>query len=119
MTVTIPTTHRLYFRQALQCLKVIPPLNKLTSKELDILAEFLYWNYHYKALDQKVRNKIIFNYETRVEMRDYLNMREAIYNNYLTSLRKKGVITNRGISTDYGLDPDKGAMVIFKFVISE
>ena len=118
MTVPVPTTKRLYFRQALELLKPIPPLNTLTNRELDVLAEFLYYNDKYKDIETSLRAKIIFDYETKLAMREYLDIGEAPFNNILTSARKKNILTKRGIVNDYGLNPDKPD-ITFKFTIAE
>ena len=118
MIVPIPTDKRKYFRQALELLRPIPPINSLTNRELDVLSEFLYYNYIYKDIPEELRAKIIFDYDTKLAMREYLTMGEAIFNNILTLLRKKNVLTKRGIVNSYGLNPDNPD-IVFKFKINE
>jgi hypothetical protein len=118
MTIPIPTDKRKYFRQALELIKPIPPINTLTNRELDVLAEFLYYNYKYRDIKEDLRAKIIFDYETKLAMREYLKMEEASFNNILTSARKKNILTKRGIVKDYGLNPDTPD-ILFKFSITE
>lgn len=118
MIIPIQTNKRIYFRQALELLKPIPPINTLANKELDVLAEFVYYNDKYKDIKEDLRAKIIFDYDTKLAMREYLNMGEAPFNNILTSLRKKNILTKRGIVSNYGLNlntPD----ITFKFNIDE
>lgn len=118
MIIPIQTNKRIYFRQALELLKPIPPINTLANKELDVLAEFVYYNDKYKDIKEDLRAKIIFDYDTKLAMREYLNIGEAPFNNILTSLRKKNILTKRGIVSNYGLNlntPD----ITFKFNIDE
>lgn len=118
MIIPIQTNKRLYFRQALEILKPIPPINTLANRELDVLAEFIYYNDKYRDIKEELRAKIIFDYDTKLAMREYLDMGEAPFNNILTSLRKKNILTKRGIISSYGLNlnnPD----IVFKFKIDE
>ena len=115
MNIKIPTTPRRYFRQVLEIIKPIPPLNTLRNKELDVLAEFLYYNYKYAKLDKDVRSKVLFDYDTKLEMREHLNMDEQSFNNHLTSLRKKNILSKRRVENDFGIHPDT-PMVTFNFV---
>jgi len=118
MNIPVTTNKRLYFRQALELLKPIPPINLLANRELDVLAEFLYYNNEYKDIAEDLRAKIIFDYDTKLAMREYLDMGEAPFNNILTLLRKKGILTKRGIVNNYGLNPDNPD-IIFKFKIED
>lgn len=118
MIVTISTNKRKYFRQALELLKPIPPINALANREIDVLAEFIYYNDKYKDIKEDLRAKIIFDYDTKLAMREYLNMGEAPFNNILTLLRKKNILTKRGIVSSYGLNLDKPD-ITFKFNVDE
>ena len=51
MKLTIETNEKKFFRQLLEILSSIPPLNKLRPKELDLLAIIMYYNNIYKDLD--------------------------------------------------------------------
>jgi len=116
MRININTSRRKYFRQALELIKAFPPLNTLRNKELDVLSELLYYNYKYREVEASARGKIIFDYGTKIEMREYLSdMDEQNFNNHLTSLRKKGVLSKREITTDFGLNPDSNE-IVFMFM---
>jgi DNA-binding MarR family transcriptional regulator len=116
---TINTTKRLFFRQYLELMKVFPPLNILRSKELDILAELLYYNDHYSSLNIEDRKKIIYNTSTRNDIRKSLNMSEASFNNNLSILRKQGVIKNNVIAAGLIVVPDDGFTIGFNFKIQQ
>lgn len=95
MNININTTERKFYRQLLELLRSFPPLNRCANNELDVLGELLYFNHVYSGLDQTIRNKIIFDYDTRVDICKNLNMNEAVFRNTLTQLRKKGLIKER------------------------
>lgn len=116
MNIKIPTTHRQYFRQALEIMKSIPPLNSLRNKELDVLGQLLYFNHVYGDLEPAIRGKVIFDYDTKIDMMEYIGMDEASFNNNLTSLRKNKILKGRSIISTFGLNttsPD----ITFKFLI--
>lgn len=115
MIIPIPTTQRKFFRQVLEILKPIPPLNLLRNKELDVLAEFLYYNDKYSHLEKDIRSKIVFDYDTKLDMREYLNMDEQSFNNHMTSLRKKGILTKRSVENTFGIDI-KSPIITFQFL---
>ena len=118
MKIPVPTTNRKFFRQSLEILKIIPPLNTLRARELDVLSEFLYWNYHYKHLPKDDRWKIIFDYETKLQMREYISIDEQQFNNCMTSLRKKNVMKKRAIENTYGINPETPS-ITFEFKLNE
>jgi hypothetical protein len=118
MQLTIPTTTRKYFQLALELLRSIPPLNTLNSKELAVLAELLYWDYHYRALDKEIRWKMVFDYSTKLLIMDHAYVDEQSLNNYLTSLRKKDILFKKTIKTNFGLDPLNPILTI-NFKINE
>ena len=118
MNININTTNRVFFRQALEVIKILPPLDKLRGKELDLLAELLYYNHLYSNIDIKLRGKLIFDYDTKILIRDYLEISEAGLNNLLTSLRKKNIITKRDIVNTYGISIDN-PKITFNFSITD
>jgi len=121
MNIPIKTTMFRYFRQSLEILKVLPPLNTLRARELDVLAGFLYFDYKYRTVDIEARSKILFDYDTKLNIRELAIIDEQSFNNCLTSLRKKGIIKKRGIETNYGLtiSPEGTASITFNFKINE
>lgn len=119
MNIPIKTTMFRYYRQSLEILKVLPPLNTLRARELDVLAGFLYFDYKYRTVEIEARSKILFDYDTKMELKELISIDEQSFNNCLTSLRKKGVLKKRSIETNYGLTPndDGTASIVFNFKI--
>ena len=105
MNIPIKTTMFRYFRQSLEILKVLPPLNTLRARELDVLAGFLYFDNKYKDIEIGARSKILFDYDTKMALKDIISIDEQSFNNCMTSLRKKGIMKKRSIETNYGLTP--------------
>ena len=89
----IHTDRRSIFRYWLEFLK---PYHKLRQKVIEALSLMLYYRYE---LAKEVQNKdlvdrLLFSTETRSKIRGDLNsMSQKVFNNLLTSLRKKKVLT--------------------------
>jgi len=118
MIITIPTTDRKYFRQALELLKPLPPINTIRDKELDVLAEFLYHNDKYKNIESDLRSKILFDYDTKLAIREYLGISEANFNNIVTRLRKLNILNKKRTFNTYGITSEDKS-ITFKFKINE
>lgn len=126
-TIPIKTTRINFFREYLTLL--LPILErkvfntKISKKEIDVLAALLYYNNEYKGIPEDLRWKLVFDQETKVKIRTHLKMDRASFDNYLSSLRKKGAL--KGYS---GIHPvlstnlpenTKEVMLEFKFTIDE
>ena len=61
----------------------------LRNKELLVMASILFYYDKYGTLNDNDKYKLIFNYETRAEMRTDIGISEAYFNNSLTDLRRK------------------------------
>jgi hypothetical protein len=94
MKINIPTTRELVYKQYLTILNpVFGKARHLDPQEIEILSKFLYINYKYKHLDDSKRNTLLFHTETRKRIRLALGISVQVFNNKLTSLRKKKFIT--------------------------
>lgn len=91
--IPIITNNRKFYRQFLELIKSLPPINKLRPKEMDVLAEIMYENGKLKSIDEESRYIIIFSTKNRKEMRKLIGISEDSYNNNLSILRKHGLIT--------------------------
>ena len=85
--------------------------HKLTSRETDILVVFIkkyYTLYNkYKDIDANLADKLLFDKDNKKEIRDELNIRASVFQNYLTIFRKKDVIVKGKLNRSYipPLDP--------------
>lgn len=96
-TIQIKTTHDKFYRQLLELLRNIPPINKLRPKELEVLAEIMRQHYKYREHDAALRNTIIFSTTCRKEMRDNVGINEDSFNNNLSTLRKYKILSKDNI----------------------
>lgn len=115
-SIPIKTTSKSFYRQYLELLN---PLIKLRGKELDVLAALLKYNNKLKDIPAEHRWKIIFEYETKTEIRTELGLSEASMNNNLSALRKKSIIKNNKVVKSLLINPGKECKVSFKFSINE
>tara|TARA_B100000767_G_scaffold225021_1_gene214242 strand:+ start:47 stop:433 length:387 start_codon:yes stop_codon:yes gene_type:complete len=115
----IHTDKKSIFRLWLEFLK---PYHKLRNKEIEALSLMLYYRYE---LSREIPNvdmvdMILFSTETRSKIRSELNdMSQKVFNNLLTSLRKKGVLTKDN-KIHHNLIPnmtEKGFKLIFNFEV--
>jgi len=100
---------------------ITKPLNKLRPKEIDVLALLLYYNYleipNFKRNED--RWKRVFDYSTKLQIREELEIEDYTLQNVLSSLRKKKVIVNNVI-TDYyipKIDATNNFQLVFNFNI--
>ena len=54
-----------YFRQYLT---IVNPLYDLSPRERDVLAYLLYLDYQYKDIPEKAREKVIFDYDSKISI---------------------------------------------------
>lgn len=91
--IPIKTNEDKFFRQFLELIRSISPINKLRPKELDVLAEIMYQNNKYSDLEPNIKNTMVFNTNTRKEMRLKIGITEESFNNNLSILRRHGLLS--------------------------
>ena len=105
-------------------LKFLKPYHKLRDGEIEALSIMLYYRYE---LSREVNNielvdRLLFSTETRSKIRKELNgMSQKVFNNLLTSLRKKGVLSKEN-KINPVLIPrmdESGVKLVFDFQIKE
>jgi len=117
----IRTSKKEIFRYWLEFLK---PYHKLRQKEIDALSLMLYYRYELtrQVPDENLVNKLLFATDTRTQIRDDLDgMSQKVFNNLLTSLRKKGVIMKGNIINPVLIPnmSEDGFKLVFNFEIDE
>lgn len=120
---SIRTDSRTVFMYWLEFLK---PYHKLANKEVEALSILLYYRWE---LSKEVNNialvdKLLFSSEVRLKVREDLGgMKSGVFNNLLTTLRKKGVLSkdNKIIPALIpNIKPDStGFKLIFDFEIND
>lgn len=121
MVVPVKTTLRKFFRQYIELLKTIPPLDSLRNRELDVLGEIMYQDYKYRSVeDDEARKALVFSKAIRKEMRENIGMSEDTYNNNISIIRKNGVLSSNNNLPDFlRIDPKEDAIINFRFYVEE
>lgn len=109
------------FKKWLEITKIF---HNLTNREMDILSLFLYHHYLKKKeiTNEKILWKIVFDYDTKMEIKEELGIKDQSLQNVLTSLRQRNIISNNRIVKTYipELDSDgNNFKVVFNFNIVE
>ena len=79
-----------------------------------ISRKWYYWNYYYKDIPEDSRGKLIFDYDTKRSIADYLNIDSAVLDNSLSALRRKNLIVGRKIHKTFNIE--FGKSLVFEFI---
>lgn len=94
MKIPLKVNVELFYKVLLPLMDKFPPIKGLMKKEMEVLSELMYQNYLNKAMeDFDKRQMLLFSTENRKIMYNKLGMSEASFNDYLSRLRRKKVIT--------------------------
>ena len=94
MKIPLNININIFYRVLLAMMDKFPPIKGLMNREMDVLAELMYQNYQNKNIeDVNKRQIILFSTDSRKIMQGRLSMNEGSYNDYLSRLRRKKVIT--------------------------
>jgi len=93
MNIPIKTTKIRFHREILDIIKSLPPLNKLTNRELELLAEIMKQYQDNSDVPKDQRKYIIFSAENRHAIQDNLKISKGNMNTYLVKLRKYKLLT--------------------------
>lgn len=101
MELNIPTKQEDKYLVLLTFLSAIKPFSELRKREIEVYAELVrYWN-EYSSLTSKQRNKLIFDYDTRLAIAEKLETTVDNIHYISSGLKKKGLINNDGIIEKY------------------
>ena len=117
----IHTTKKSMFRYWLEFLK---PYHKMRTKEIEVLSLMLYYRYE---LSREIQNSemvdtVLFSTKTRLKIRSELdNMGQRNFNNILTALRNKNVLSKENKITNVLIPnmTEDGFQLIFDFEIKK
>lgn len=84
-------------------MEITKPFHHLTKQQQDVLALFLYYHYKYKKeiTNNKILWKLVFDYDTKLLIREELDIKDAGFQNIMYKLRQKHIITNNKITPAY------------------
>jgi hypothetical protein len=118
MRLNVNTDAKKFFRQLLELLSGIPPLDGLRKRELDLLSIYMYYNYKYRGLEEKVRWRILNSASTKKEMQEEIDMNADVFNNNLSLVRKTKVLGKDGSLVSFlQIYPDEIFNIEFVFKI--
>ena len=103
-------------------MEITKPFHKLTGQQQRVLALFLFYHYTYKQeiTNQKILWKVIFDYDTKMLIKEELELKDAGFQNIMHQLRKRGIFKNGKIVPAYIPNLKEGAKnfkIIFNFNI--
>lgn len=119
--ISINTKDSKFYRQYLEVISSIRPISQLTNRERDVLSELLKMNNKLKGISEVNKSKIIFDYDSKMEMISNLgDMSYYSFNNALAKLKKVGLVSrDNKLKESVLIYPDKEESITFKFNIDE
>ena len=115
---TIKRNEREFFRAYVELIK--PFLKGTRTREADVFAELLYWNYKKQGIkDKEDRFMLILSKANRRAMEAALDMKKESFRNALTALRSRKLLDQDNCIPDaYLVSPkNKKFQLIFNFVV--
>ena len=103
-------------------LDITKAFHKLNNQQQQVLALLLYYHYVFKkeTTNNKILWKLVFDYDTKMKIKEELEMNDNSFQNILTKLRKKHIIVDGEITPQYIPELDlnaKNFKIIFNFNI--
>jgi len=120
MNIPIKVNINNFYKTLLLLMHRFPMLRDLRERELDVLAEIMLQNYENRNIkDFNKRQLVIFSHENKAKMCERLHLGEGNLNDYLSKLRKKGVISGKKLIPFLNIIPDKQYSFNINFIINE
>jgi hypothetical protein len=93
----------------------IKPFNAMRKRELEVFSILLYYyNEKYASISEAERNRLIFSYDSRVEIAKMLdNLSMDIVYNVMMKLRNLGLITKKNIVKEYIIPKENSFSIKF------
>lgn len=101
-------------------LHIIYNFHKLTDKEIDILVELIV-NYQLIELkyptvkDPELFNRLLFDPTVTKKIKEKLQIKDSIFQNYMTTFRRKKVIEGRVLNPNF-IPPKETFDLTFRFI---
>lgn len=120
-SVRIPSNRKKIFKQYLTITK---PLNGLRPMEIEVVSVLLYTFLVERGNFKRVEDcwKKVFSYESKINVKEELNIKDYTLQNIFSALRRKKVIVNNQIA-DYYIpqitEETKNFQVVFDFSLDE
>jgi hypothetical protein len=111
--IRIKTREDTYFLKLLLILNNIPPFNKLRPKELELYAHLLSVNHRYRNIPFRERNRLIFSYDTKMEVSNKMGIKLSGVYNILSNLRKSKILDEESLIPKFILNKADELIFIF------
>jgi hypothetical protein len=84
-------------------LEITKPFHKLSTQHQQVLSLLLYHHYllKHEVTNEKILWKMVFDYDTKLKIKEELEMTDNTLQNVLTKLRRKNIIIDNKISPVY------------------
>jgi hypothetical protein len=90
----------------------------LSDNPLRVLAQLLYQYYMLRDMDEDMRWKVMFDYDTKVKMADKLDMPVTHFNSYISQLRKLGIMKRKRIVKMFIVYPEPLMKLLFEIKVN-
>lgn len=102
LKLNIPVKGSKKYLIILNTLSFVQPYSQLNNREKEVLAELLYYNNSLSYItEEKRRNKLVFDYDTRLEIANKMGVKTHVVLNNISSLRKKGLLNENSFVSKY------------------
>lgn len=103
-------------------LEITKCFHNLTNQQQGVLSLLLYHHYINKKeiTNEKILWKIVFDYDTKALVKEELGIKDQVFQNILSKLRKDNIIVNNKISSFFIPNLEKKAnsfKIVFNFNI--
>lgn len=88
----------------------------LNPKILKVFALLLYYNFIYRNYEESVKWKLVFDYDTKVQIMKTIEISEGQLNTYLSILRSLRLLNGRQINQPFIFYPEDGFELTYKFI---
>ena len=119
MLLPLNTQKNNFHRRILEIIRNLPPLNKLSSKELDLLAILMKQQIEYSYLVADQRKLIIFSAENKTKLAQEINCTRNSLNIYLSKFTKLKILNHNKELIPLLQIPYGDFSITFKLTINE
>lgn len=91
----------------------------LREREKDVFAYLLLFNNRLADQHPQIREKLLMDYDIKMEIKNALDLKDDNFNCILHTLRKKGMLSDRKINSLYEVFPSFPFTLTFTFNIVE
>lgn len=98
-------------------IEILNAFKHLREREKDVFAYLLLYNNQLKNQTKEIREKLLLDYDVKMEIKSALGISDQNFNCIIHELRQKGVLMNRIINPLYEVYPSFPFTLSFNFNI--